>query len=749
MAEQDIPTPSPALQNLKEHLTCPVCLSQFNSPKTLPCLHSFCLKCIQKLTVDQDKEKGQVISCPTCRETAQVPDKGPADLPTAFLINSFIEIQDQLKKISGSEQISCDNCKEGNATKYCKQCATGLCRKCLAMHNGLKVISEAKHQIIDMKDVVSTASQLLPVKQEVTLTCITHNKSRKIFCEKCQELICRDCTIRSHRDHNYDLVTDTFPKHRKDIENILGGILDKVLAMQNALKVLATREENITKQRDDRIKEIYCLIESVIESVKQSGDELVAKVTKIAEYKLQLLGQQKEEAETALAQLQRCKEFVQKGLEVGSPQQILSEKQNLIEGMAVTSKQINPDAFQPVEEANITLIESKIAVESCKNLGTVEFSFSPIKSDVALSVPPMSGKKAVATLSLQTKLGSPYKISPSLPLACHLMSADFSRAIVCDIEETNLEAGKYSVSFTPSVHGTHQLQLNAEGIDINGSPFSLHVVPSPEMKNDPIKIIPELEFPEGIAVDKNGQLIVVEQKHQRIVVFDKEGTAVQSIGSHGTEEGHFILPRGIAITNNGQILVADNHRLQKLSPEGCYINSVGGKEGKGQLQFDGLRSIAVHPSTEQIYIADFGNHRIQVINDDFTYSHSFGSYGTAPGQLNCPHGVALDSVGNVYVISWNLHCVDVFTSDGKYTRQFGSKGSGDGQLSFPSSIAIDGHDIVYVAEWDNSRVSVFTSEGMFMRHIGSGMLKNPCGITVDTLSNLYISDSNNNRVVIL
>ena len=75
--------------------------------------------------------------------------------------------------------------------------------------------------------------------------------------------------------------------------------------------------------------------------------------------------------------------------------------------------------------------------------------------------------------------------------------------------------------------------------------------------------------------------------------------------------------------------------------------------------------ISVHPTTGQIFVADHSNHRIQVINGDFTYSHSIGSEGTAPGQLNNPWDVALDGVGNVYVANSGNHCIDVFTSDGK------------------------------------------------------------------------------------
>ena len=752
MAEQVL-TPSTALDKLQEQLTCPVCLSQFDSPKTLPCLHSFCLKCIQQLPVDLEKGE-HVIRCPTCRKTAQVLDKGPADLPTAFVINSLIEIQEQLKKVSvEGKQISCDNCLEGDATSYCKQCAIGFCEKCLAIHNGLRV--HAAHQIMDMKDVVTTASQILPVKEEAIMNCTDHNKPLEIFCETCQELICQSCTIRCHKDHNYDVVSDTFPKHRQDIEKVVEVVAKKMVALQDALTAIRRREEEVTKQRDNRIKEIRLQVQGIVELVAQTGEQLEGEVTRVAKGKLQLLGEQKEEAELAMVQLKSCKEFVEKGLEVGSQQQILSEKKSMIEGMEVVSTQINPDVFQPVEEANITFTGNKKLVESCENIGEVDsFSFADYHNvKVSCPISSMAGRKVTATLSLQTKLGSPYKIPPSLSLTCHLLSGDTSQAIVCDIKET--EVGECCVSFAPSARGKHQLKIQVGDININGSPFSLDVVPSPEMRGKPVKIVAGINEPWGVAIDTKEQLIVAENGSHSITVYDKEGKKVGSFGSLGTKEGQFTCPRGVAVTNDGHILVTDNHRLQKLTPEGCCVMSVGSSEaGSGPLQFHIPMGISVHPTTGQIFVADHGNHRIQVINGDFTYSHSIGSYGTAPGQLYYPQDVALDGVGNVYVANSYNHYIDVFTSDGKYLRWFGSYGSGDGQLNNPSSITIDTHNMVYVAEEDNHRISVFTTDGVFIRHIGhrgsgEGEFNSPYGITVDMLGNLYVSDYGSNRVVIL
>ena len=743
---------STALDSLQQHLTCPICLAQYCNPKTLPCLHSFCLKCIQQLPVDSEEGK-HVISCPTCRKTVVFPHNKPENLPTAFIINGFIEFQEQLEKVYESKQI-CENCEENGAVRYCKQCACGFCEKCFKIHNGLKV--NARHQSIDMNDVTATTTDQLPDKQEfVMMDCTDHSKPAEIFCETCQELICRDCTIRRHKDHNFDLIADVLPKHQQDIRTALGVVLKKMLGMQDVLEALTRREDDVTKQRDDRVREIHHLIQSIVDSIQESGNQLIAEVDKIAESKLQLLSQQKQEAEAAMVQLESYKDFVEKSLEVSNPQQMLSAKQDLIEGMEVASKQIDLAMFQPLEEADIAFIENTtaVAIKSKKCLGKLTYSHS-IKGNMAASVFPMTGRKVTTTLSLQTRVGLPCKIPPSLPLTCHLISPDASQVVACDIKE--IEAGKYFVSFTPLARGMHQVQFQVGGIDIDGSPFSLYVMPSPEMRGKPVRIMPGLDVPYGVAVDKNGQLIVAECNSHCISVYDKEGKiAFVSVGP-GRKKSQFNSPRGVAVTNDGHILVTDDHRLQKLAPaDGRCIMSVGSK-GKGPLNFSHPVGIAVHPSTGQIYIADDGNHRIQVINDDFTYSHSFGSKGRAPGQLNSPQDVALDAVGNVYVVSWNNHCIDAFTSDGKHLRQFGSRGSGDGQLIHPVSIAIDTKGLVYVTERFNSRVSIFTTSGQFIRHLGHDFeecgeeeFSCLCSITIDAFGNLYVSDSGSHRVIML
>ena len=118
--------PSSAVRKLEEQLTCSVCLDLYTNPKTLPCLHSFCEACIERLPQDKEGET-YYLSCPTCRHLTELPGGGAGAFPVAFTLNNFKEVHSLLKKVSDPQQVTCDNCNAANATGYCKECSQFLC----------------------------------------------------------------------------------------------------------------------------------------------------------------------------------------------------------------------------------------------------------------------------------------------------------------------------------------------------------------------------------------------------------------------------------------------------------------------------------------------------------------------------------------------------------------------------------------------------------------------------------------------
>ena len=143
------------------------------------------------------------------------------------------------------------------------------------------------------------------------------------------------------------------------------------------------------------------------------------------------------------------------------------------------------------------------------------------------------------------------------------------------------------------------------------------------------------------------------------------------------------------------------------------------------------------------------------MNPDLTFSHSFGSIGSANGQFNNPRDIAIDSQGLVYVADCDNYRIQKFSPVGNFLAHFGCYGSCPGQLYYPYGITIDIAitGLVYICEYGNNRVSVFTSNGVFVSSFGRegnniDQFSKPIGLSFDKKGLLHVCDFYNNRLVI-
>ena len=751
---------STAFKKLEKQLTCDICFDLYTNPKTLSCLHSFCQQCLEDLPLDPQGDN-YFISCPTCHHRTQLPHPTrTADFPAAFQINNLKEVYNLMTKVSGHQQVTCDNCTTTNATGYCKECAKFLCQECIDVHKKFTAIADHKITSLEIENVTASALQFLPMKQEIK--CSKHNKPLVIFCETCEELICQHCTVHDHGDHDYDLVSDCYPKHCQELETSLQSVSDKVTAITDVLTALTERVNAIREQREVIKEEIHVMVKEMIDVLRQSEEQLTREVDTVTDNKLQVLSEQKKSAEARLNQLKHCQDFVEQSIKIGSPQEVVSSTKHMMKHMNHLEQHVDIKEFYPIEKADVYFKKDKNIVDSLHHIGIViclspnvlqQCKVSDIDSDdITISYPTAS-----FPLSIQFSDSSLLTV-PLSSLSCSVVPVGTATPITATVT-TDTHPEVYTIHCSPVTNGHYRVNVKVNDVQVDSTSL---VIPFNPYLDDitPIRTIPELNRPYGVAVTVDGHVIVSECNKDCVTILGKDGKKIKSFGQKiiGSRNVKFTCPHGVALTDDNFILVADNHKIQKISMDGKCIKSVG-KQGSGPLEFNNPCGIAISPITGLIYIADESNHRIQVLNPDLTLSFMFGTKGSAKGQFDCPRDVAIDSRELVYVVdSWN-HRIQTFTTDGQFLSQFGSYGSNPGQLTCPVGIIMDINNFIYIVEssvycnFGNDRISIFTTDGQFIRYFGGhgsnvSQFDSPYGITFDREGYLYVCDYCNNRLVV-
>ena len=748
-----------ALKKLADQLECSICLDPFNDPKLLQCFHVFCKDCLEPLVLQN--QHGLSLRCPNCRRSTLLPANGASGLQPAFHIHHLIEIRDALQKVKQGQEgqkTPCEKCKKGEVNGFCRDCGKFVCEACIELH---KTWAEeySTHKVISLDQLKSNATEMVPPTKKI-LDCSKHpGKELDLFCETDQELICRDCIVKTHRDHQYDLVSVAFPKHRDAVASHLEPVRQQLNAIDRAIRDLGTARYHITEQRTAIEADIQRKVRQLHEAIEVGKAELIGHLDQMTQQKLKTLSIQRDELELVQIQLNSCLQFVSDSLKTGSKGEILAMEKPVVQQVKEMCAEFDTSKLAPQEQADMALTASSELLPACQQFGQVcsgaltlvcpEKCYATGKGLKIATV----GEQNTVSVHAINIVGS--KCAKPLPLiSCELVQSSGKR-MKCEAKPS--KSSEYQVDYQPTHRGRHQLHIKVCDQHIRGSPFTVVTVVLRKLEA-PTRIITGLNSPRGVSVDKRGQVIISEWGGHCISIYRKKK---RSFGQKGSAPGQFWCPCGVAVDRAGNILVVDknNHHIQKFTAEGKFVALVG-SNGVKPLQFSSPFGIGISPS-EKVYICDTGNHRVQILNPDLTFSTSFGSRGNLDGQFYQPLDVAFDSRGNVYVADGGNdkdrmdhslnHCIQVFTEEGHFLREFGRRGR---ELSWPAGIAINSDDVVYVADKDNHCISFFTSEGHFLRSFGTwgkepGQFYSPCGIAVDKDGLMYVSDFNNGRLQIL
>ena len=736
------------VKKLADQLECSICLDSFTDPKLLQCFHVFCKDCLEPLVLRD--QHGLSLCCPNCHRSTVLPANGLSGLQPAFLVHHLFDIRDALQKVKQGQEgqkTLCEKCNKRDVNGFCRDCREFICNMCIEMHQTWKELST--HKVISLEQLKIDATEMvLPTKK--TLYCSKHpGKEVDLFCETDKELICRDCIVKTHRDHQYDLVNEAFPKHRDAIVSHLEPVRQQLNTVNNAIQGLGAVQDQIMDQRAAIEANIQTKVRQLHEALEVRKTKLIGELDKMTQQKLKTLSIQRDELELVQTRLNSCLQFVSDSLKTGSEGEILAMEKPVVQQVKEMCAEYDPSKLQPCEQADMALSASSELLPACQQFGQVyrhpvcpEKCYATVKGlEVATA-----GEQSTVTVYAIDAQGTKY--AKPLPLiSCELVPSSGERM---KSEVKPSKSSEYQVDYRPTRRGRHQLHIKVYDQHIRGSPFTVVAL---RKLVAPTRTITGLNGPWGVAVDKRGQIIIAESNGQCISIYSS-GKKIRSFGQEGSAPGQFKGPHGVAVDRAGNILVVENgnHRIQKFTADGKFIASVG-SIGSKPLQFSSPVGIGISPS-EKVYICDNSNHRVQILNPDLTFSIAFGSKGSGDGQFQCPWDIAFDSRGNVYVADVGNHRIQVFTEDSRFLRKFGKRGRREGELNWPASVAIDSDNVVYVADRHNHRISLFTSEGHFLRSFGTrgegpGQFNQPLGIAVDKDGLVYVCDWHNKCLQIL
>ena len=179
-----------------------------------------------------------------------------------------------------------------------------------------------------------TSSLQLPDQQQ----CSSHGKPLEVYCDTCDKPICHLCTVKLHRDHDCDTITDAFPRHQQQIVDGLQQVEEKLTAITTAVQAVETQEGGFLEQAGAVRREIEATFQQLMQQLMRELDQVTDNYISAC----------KKEADIIITQLKSCKEFAEEELRIGSQQEILVKKGQMVERMAAVCSLVKEDNLRPL-----------------------------------------------------------------------------------------------------------------------------------------------------------------------------------------------------------------------------------------------------------------------------------------------------------------------------------------------------------------------------------------------------------------
>ena len=644
------------LHNLHEEVSCSVCMCTFTDPKQLPCLHSFCLNCLNG--IQRTSGVHGKITCPECRKQFDIPRSGnPSEFPTNFRINRLLDVL--AIKECNTAGVKCGNCDKRSAeTLYCFQCCSFWCQECISAHNIIR--ANKQHKTLALKDFQDQDIEAVLKRPAFCQTKNHENKELEFFCKVCQVPICNACAVTEHEGHAKVILETEANEKKLQIVSRIKSLKDIEQEKRNQVEKIEQDSIEVQVQVADVKGKVQTSAEQLIAIIEAKKQDIFNAVDKQAHDCLKGLTSKKDQIEDELEKIQSAIKRTETLLEQSSSAEILGLSKTFDTFLQEHGVKFNFDSKSIPRFSYIDNVEL-INLMKGKGIGNVKTIFYETRAQ------PARAKCFRPLLSFGGfgesvgKLGTPWGVAVN--------DRD-------EIAVTELNNSRVSVF---SSDGTHLRSFGKYGKN-NG----------------------ELTYPRGIAFDKHGNIIVADAGNHRIQVFSMNGKFLRRFGEMGKLDHQLNSPHGLSISKNGNIIVVDrfNKLIKIFSSGGECLHKFG---GEGSL-VDPLHCIQ---QGEYFIVSDFHDRCIKMFDREGNFAFKFGMVGNKDEEFKQPAFLSVNKEGLLMVCEYGNYRVQVFDLSGKFVTKFGSRGSRAGEFQFPVATASLGDGRVVVSDSQNHRIQVF------------------------------------------
>ena len=351
------------INQLEENLQCTVCLERLNDPRTLPCCHSFCKVCLEgvvKTCRDNAPRDRPIreIPCPNCRTTFVLePDKQVADMTRNHFICNMVQAMAVLDRGIG---VPCShNCSQSYSVARCVTCEKFLCRECLTAHNNYR--ANNGHSVLTMEEL-SKPENRKKIKDK--MYCNEHSgKKLKVYCETCDQLICKDCMDFKHvkPGHSCFLAKDVANNYRRLLDSNNKAMEDASTEGHAFLQQLTLESEKLHREaKNIKIKIIQkskAVLEMVTKVLNQKTKSLLNKVDRICGVEQEKLKKQTDETESYVQKIETSVQLSKTLVDQGTDEEIVSSQKMVLDNAINVLKKRTTNLNAKVPTAYFTYTE--------------------------------------------------------------------------------------------------------------------------------------------------------------------------------------------------------------------------------------------------------------------------------------------------------------------------------------------------------------------------------------------------------